>query len=52
MRVVQISTTLHVHVETTVSVTHVAVPTLLLLELVADVAQPVLVPLAAVEMSQ
>lgn len=33
------------------SVTHVAVPTLLLLELVADVAQPVLVPLAAFEMS-
>jgi len=35
-----------------VSVTHVAVPALLLLELVADVVQPVLVPLAEFKTTQ
>jgi hypothetical protein len=50
VRVVQVSVTQHVHVENTVNVIHVVVPTLLLLELVVDVAQLALVPLAALEM--
>jgi hypothetical protein len=50
VRVVQVSITQHVHVENTVNVIHVVVPTLLLLELVVDVAQLALVPLAALEM--
>jgi hypothetical protein len=38
-------------VENTVNVIHVVVPTLLLLELVVDVAQLAPVPLAALEMN-
>jgi hypothetical protein len=51
VRVVQVSITQHVHVENTVNVIHVVVPTLLLLELVVDVAQLAPVPLAALEMN-
>lgn len=50
VRVVQEVITRHVHVENTVSVIHVAVLRLLLLEVLADVMQAALVLLAALEL--